>query len=192
MKKNFAFSLILVVIDQVAKLIIWHNYSNVDVVLLTDILFFRPVQNTNLSWVFSMLNYKSPVLLMVAIQVLALIIVFLLYRYFSYLWTQGQKLLNRMLIFFVAGIICSFIDVVFWGGSLDFIRLFDWFTFDFKDVYFKIGIAFLLFYTIDYYTKSYYKMSKKERQQTSIWIWIKNGMPNIVIFIWALFGLVPI
>jgi len=45
------------------------------------------------------------------------------------------KLLNISISFVIAGIICSFIDVVFWGGSLDFIGLFDWFIFDMKDVW---------------------------------------------------------
>jgi len=27
------------------------------------------------------------------------------------------------------------IDDIFWGGSLDYIQLFDWFIFDLKDVY---------------------------------------------------------
>ena len=30
------------------------------------------------------------------------------------------------------------IDDIFWGGSLDYIQLFDWFIFDLKDVYFTI------------------------------------------------------
>ncbi len=178
-KKRFIFPLILIVIEQVIKLLIWHNYANVDIVLLQNILFFQPVQNTNLNYIASILEYKTPVLVMFAIQILSLIMLFLGYRYLSYLWIQGKKLLNGWLIFFGAGIICSFIDTTFWGGSLDFLRLFNWFTFDLKDVYLNIGIAFLLFYTANYYIKSYYKMSREERKQTSIRIWIKKGMPSL-------------
>lgn len=178
MKKNFVFILILIVIDQFTKLLIWHNYINVDAELLSGIIFFRPVQNTHFTWMFNILDYKSPILLMIIIQIFALVIVSLSYRYLSYLWIKGQRFLNGMLIFFVAVIICSFVDVVFWGGSLDFMRLFDWFTFDFKDVYSKIGTAFLLFYAADYYIKSYFKMNKKERKQTNILTWIKKGMPS--------------
>ena len=50
------------------------------------------------------------------------------------------KLLNISISFVIAGIICSFIDVVFWGGSLDFIGLFDWFIFDMKDVWLNAGL----------------------------------------------------
>lgn len=60
--EKIIFPLIIIAIDQVIKLQIWHNYANVDIVLLPDILFFRPVRNTNLSWVASILRYKTPVL----------------------------------------------------------------------------------------------------------------------------------
>lgn len=179
MKKRFIFPLILIVIDQVIKLLIWHNYANLNIVLLQDILFFRPVQNTNLNYIASILEYQTPVLVMLAIQIFGLTITFLAYRYLSYLWIQGKKLLNGWLIFFSAGIICSFIDTTFWGGSLDFLRLFGWFTFDFKDVYLNIGIIFLLFFTANYYIKVYFKMSKQERKQTGLWLWVKKGMPSL-------------
>lgn len=176
MKKSFAFIFGLVAIDQMIKLIIARNFFDADVVLLPGILFFRPIQNTNLSWIASILEYKVPVLLMIATQLFALIIVNLSYRYFSYLWIEGKKFLNRMLIFLIAGIFCSFIDVAFWGGSVDFVRLFDWFTFDFKDIYLDIGIAFLLLFIVNYYIRVYNKMDEEERKQTGIWIWIKRGI----------------
>ena len=88
---------------------------------------------------------------------------------------------NGWLIFFVAGISCSFVDVLFWGGSLDFIRLFDWFTFDLKDTYLDIGLAFLILFTVEYYIKSYHRMNKAERRQTGVWIWIKKGMPSVPV-----------
>ncbi|NLZ83882.1 MAG: signal peptidase II, partial [Clostridiales bacterium] len=142
-----------------------------------NILSFRPVQNKNLSWIASILEYKAPILLMIATQVVALIIFYLSYRYLSYLWIQGKKILKVMIIFLISGTGCSFIDVVFWGGSIDFIRLFDWFTFDIKDVYLDIGIAFLLLFIVNYYVKVYHKMDKEERKQTGISIWLKKGMP---------------
>lgn len=178
MKKSLVYSLILIVIDQVVKLLVEHYFRTADVVLFPGILFLRPVQNTNLNWIASMIEYKTPVLLMIFIEIFAFIINVLGYRYLSYLWIQGKKLLNGMLIFFTAGIMCSFVDVVFWGGSLDFLRLFDWFTFDLKDVYLDIGFVFLLFFSVVYYTKIYCKMSKEERKQTGIWTWIKKGMPS--------------
>jgi signal peptidase II len=169
----------LIAMDQSIKLLIANYFINDITVLLPNILFFRPVQNTHLNWIASIFEYKAPALLMIMIQIFALIIIMILYRYLSYLWMKGKKLLNGMMLFFVSGIVCSFIDVVFWGGSLDFLRLFNWFTFDLKDVYLNIGIIFLLIYTANYYFKVYFKMSRAERKQTGFWIWIKKGMPLI-------------
>ena len=50
MKKSLLFSCILIVIDQVIKLSIAHYCIDMNVILLPDILFFRPVQNINLNW----------------------------------------------------------------------------------------------------------------------------------------------
>lgn len=176
-KKTLTFISGLIAIDQIIKLIIANHFIKVDLELLPNILSFRPVQNRNLSWIASILEYKAPVLLMIANQVVALIIFYLSYRYLSYLWIQGKKFLKVMIIFLISGTGCSFIDVVFWGGSIDFIRLFDWFTFDIKDVYLDIGIAFLLLFIVNYYVKVYHKMDKEERKQTGISIWLKKGMP---------------
>lgn len=177
LKKLFVFLFGFIALDQIIKLIIANYFINVNVELLPAILGFRPIQNTNLNWIASILEYKTPVLLMIVLQIFALTIIILFYRYLSYLWIKGKKSLNGMLAFFVSGITCSFIDVVFWGGSLDFLRLFDWFTFDLKDLYLDIGIAFLLFYNAQYHSKVYNKMSKAERKQTGILIWLKKGMP---------------
>lgn len=181
MKKSLIFSCVLIVIDQVIKLLIAHYCIDVNVILLPDILSFRPIQNINLNWIASMIDYETPVLMMIIIQVFALTIILLYSRYLSYLWIGGKNLITGMLIFFIAGIMCSFIDVIFWGGSLDFLRLFDWFIFDLKDTYLDIGLAFLILFTIEYYIKSYRRMSKAERKQTGVWIWIKKGMPSVPV-----------
>ncbi len=181
MKKLFVIFIGLVSIDQTIKLLILNFCINANIVLLPNILFLRPKQNTNLNWIASILEYKTPLILMLVMQIFFLTVIILLYRYCSFLWIQGKKFQDGMLLFYISGLTCSFIDVVFWGGSLDFLMLFDWFIFDLKDVYLDIGIAFLLLYFISYYIKVYHKMSKTERKQTSILIWIKKGMPSVPI-----------
>ncbi len=177
MKKYFMYSLSLIIIDQIAKLFVTTYYINANIILIPHILLFRPVQNTNLNWIASMIKYDTPILFMLLMQAFALAIILVLHRYLSYLWKQGSKLLNGMLVFFVAGIACSFIDVAFWGGSWDYIRFFDWFTFDLKDVYLDIGFVFLLIYIVNYDQRIYCKMISEEKRQTSLWIWIRKGMP---------------
>lgn len=177
MKKNFICSLLLILIDQFVKLFVTTYYINANIMLIPHILLFRPVQNTNLNWIASMIEYDTPLLFMLLMQTLALALILVLHRYLSYLWKQGSKFLNGMLVFFVAGIACSFIDVAFWGGSWDFIRFLDWFTFDLKDVYLNIGFVFLLIYIVNYDQRIDRKMIDEQRKQTSLWIWIRRGMP---------------
>ncbi len=61
----------------------------------------------------------------------------------------------------ISGIILSFIDKIFWGGSLDFIMINGLFIFDIKDVYisiFEIICIALFFWNI----KALHKLNEKE------------------------------
>lgn len=178
MKKPLLVSMILVIIDQAVKLFISYYFINDSTILLSGILRFHPVQNTNLMWIASILNYNTPVFVMLIIQILGLALIILAYRYLSSLWSGRKYLLNGMAAFFAAGIICSFADVVFWSGSLDFIRLFDWFTFDLKDVYLNIGAIHVFLYEGIYFFKVYRKLNEEERRRTGLFLWIKRGMPS--------------
>lgn len=180
MKKYLRISLFLVIAvtaDQLIKLVIAHYFANASADLIPGILRFSPVQNINLTWIASIMNYDAPVGLVLFIQLLAAAFILLMHRYLSYLWNGNQYLLNAMLVCYIAGIFCAFIDVVFWGGSLDYIGIFDWFIFDMKDVYFAVGTIHVLLYTGVYTFRIYLKLSKEERRQTGVWHWIKKGLP---------------
>jgi hypothetical protein len=56
--------------------------------------------------------------------------------------------LIEIFIFVFSGAMCSLIDKVFWNGSLDYIELKGFFTFDLKDVYVNVSIGLLLFFMI--------------------------------------------
>jgi signal peptidase II len=56
--------------------------------------------------------------------------------------------------FILAGAVCSVIDKIFWGGSLDFIGLFSWFIFDTKDLFITIGVTIFAVYTLAYSFKN--------------------------------------
>lgn len=55
-----------------------------------------------------------------------------------------------MAVLFFAGAICSFIDSLFWGGSIDYIRLFTWFTFDLKDCYISAVLVLIVISAVIY------------------------------------------
>lgn len=138
------------------------------------------MQNKNLNWIASMANYHTPVILMVVIQVIALALLAVIYRYLVFAEGKGYFSLKLFLAFFVSGILCSMSDVVFWGGSLDFIRLFNWFIFDTKDIFLSTGVIFIcIYFAIITWKQS--KLSKEEREQLkqkqSVRHWLKSGLP---------------
>ena len=47
-------------------------------------------------------------------------------------------------LFIFAGALCSVIDKVFYGGSLDFIGISDLFIADLKDIYINLGLLFFI------------------------------------------------
>ncbi len=57
-------------------------------------------------------------------------------------------------LFISTGALCSLIDKIFYGGSLDFIGISDLFIADIKDIYINLG---LLFFIMLIYVKGYFK-----------------------------------
>lgn len=79
--------------------------------------------------------------ILIAINIISLIIVF-----FVYFRLKNRNFLNkgvnRILVFIIAGNICSLIDKLTLGGSLDYI-LFGGYIHDLKDIYLYLAIIFI-------------------------------------------------
>lgn len=139
--------IILIMIDQFSKIIIDNFYLDKNVNIIAHLVYFRPHLNTAYSWINSMFNFGIgfwghiiPSFIMLIIMVMA----------FDYIYFNGNnsKLTDFIVIFFLSGTICSIVDKIFWGGSLDFIYLKSLFTFDIKDCYITVGGEILAFYAI--------------------------------------------
>ena len=148
MKKPLLIAAALIAFDQAIKLAIFRFALHASTVLIPGVLFFQPVQNKNLNWLASMAGVQTPVWLMVVFQTAMLAAATLLFRYLVKRAGFLHPLLQSFYCFIVAGIGCSFIDVMFWGGSLDFLRLYHWFTFDTKDLYLNATYISLLLWEI--------------------------------------------
>jgi len=77
----------------------------------------------------------------------------LIYFAYQYILSLGGAdfLVNTAFAFIFAGALCSLIDKVFWNGSLDYIYVHGFFTFDLKDVYINVFIGlFLLMIAINH------------------------------------------
>lgn len=136
--------LILIAFDQVIKLIISNWLINKECDILGSIIRFNPVQNTNLTWGGNFIGILSN--MWVALIINVLLIIFCISGYSFYRSKKNKPSLPVDIIYIscMAGSVCSFIDKVFWGGSLDFIQISSFFICDIKDCYITIAECFLL------------------------------------------------
>ena len=187
MKRSFSiFIPILILTDQaikipISRLLTEHHEC---ITLIKGVLFFCPKQNTHGGWIPSMLDFIVPAYITIPITVFAVLLMIAAYRFMSYCtfnWDKYKNLPAIFLIMMLSGGFCSFIDDIFWGGSIDYIRLFDWFIFDLKDVYLTSAEVIVIIYLIVFIIY-YYRLSKEERKEYDKKInmikWLKSGMQS--------------
>lgn len=153
MKKPLLITLLLIIIDQVIKILIWEFAFGQLLVIIPRILRFEPYQNTSLNWFASMAGVTMPLFLMIILQLAAAGALIVFYQYQSDCFPPTNAWLHYGFSCALAGVACSFLDVTCWGGSLDYIGLLNWFIFDLKDVYLNCGWISLLIWLnsrIDY------------------------------------------
>lgn len=144
--KPFVFPVIcLILADQIAKMIVSRFFMKYEFDIISNLIRFRPIQNTNLSYGGNFIDILSN------FWVLILLNIFVLFVFVSgyLLYKQKRKTasisVKVVMIFGLSGSLCSLIDKVFWGGSIDFIQIPNFFTFDFKDCYLLIAeIMFII------------------------------------------------
>ena len=140
--------MILMILDQGIKFIIHKWFFNDHFDIIGNFLTFQPIINTDGSW----LNVRFGTGLDFGFLII-LIIFFECYRYYVH---NGHKDFNAdmCIVFIMAGALCSLIDKVFYGGSLDFIGISNLFIADFKDIYINLAI---LFFILCIYFNDYWK-----------------------------------
>ncbi|WP_291579698.1 signal peptidase II [Clostridium sp. UBA6640] len=146
-KKIYIVVLILVTIDQVIKIIINNKFFNQKIPILPPLLYFEPMFNRDYSWLNSMLQLGIGKYVHILLVVIMSIFIYLLYQYLNKRFGIN-RLINIMYAFIFSGAMCSLIDKIFWNGSLDYILVNGFFTFDLKDVYVNvfIGLVILSFF----------------------------------------------
>lgn len=153
-KKALAYIfLILMLIDQGSKIIIKLFFFKTDKEIIKNFLFFHPIINTDGSWLNARFNTSVSFSLLIFINFLALLLFVEIYRY--YLMKNNLKKdfwIDMCFLFIISGALCSLIDKVFYGGSLDFIGISNLFIADIKDIYINLGI---LFFVLTLYNTGY-------------------------------------
>lgn len=145
-RKTYLAVVILVMIDQVIKIAINNNFLDKRFPILPPFLYFEPVFNRDYSWVNAILQLGIGRWIHILMVTIISILIYLFYEYLNKQF-RTDKVINIMYAFVFSGAICSLIDKIFWNGSLDYILLNGFLTFDLKDVYLNVfnGLLILLF-----------------------------------------------
>lgn len=145
-KKSGLIIITLVLIDQLTKIIINSHFKEISFKFLNGKLGFNVYLNTEYMSVYNHnfnLNLSIGVLIFISIAILLFLVSY-------YMYVIKNNALNSKIrfcmILVIAATLCSLIDRVFWGGSLDFIVFFGYII-DFKDIflYFGVLVGIILF-----------------------------------------------
>ncbi|MCR1953163.1 signal peptidase II [Clostridium sp. DSM 100503] len=149
----FVIFLILMLIDQGIKLIIKLFYFDNYFEIIPKFLSFDPIINTDGSWLNARFGLGVGFSALIILNALAVILFIEVYRYYL---SKGNKEFwsDMAFLFILSGALCSLIDKIFYGGSLDFIGISNLFIADIKDMYINLGI---LFFIMLIYIKDYFK-----------------------------------
>ncbi|HWT27014.1 MAG TPA: signal peptidase II [Mobilitalea sp.] len=158
-KINIIYTILLAVsIDQAIKIYISRNMMNKEFDILGNILGFSPYVNSDYSWINSISNLGINRITHIIVNVLMIFIIFMAYDFIKTRYTASNYI-KVTFTFLFAGGICSLIDKVAWGGSLDYVWLKGFFIFDLKDLYLSIFIGFVILGMI--LNKELMKMNEK-------------------------------
>lgn len=149
---------IVMLLDQGIKLIIKLYYFNDSFYIIPRFLSFNPIINSQGSWLNARFGAGVSFTYLIILNIIALFLFIEAYRYYLY---NGHKdfWADMCFVFIVAGCLCSLIDKVFYGGSLDFIGISNLFVADLKDIYINLAI---LFFALTIYFNGYWNTEEGE------------------------------
>ena len=146
--KKIIFTVILIMIDQIVKLII--NFFGMEFkIVFHDFIGFTPYLNATQLSIFNNefgMNLSNTILSALNVLIIILVVLFYLYSKKHNEKSNIQRL-NVMYVFLLAGTCCSLIDKIFWGGSLDYIRIMSSIV-DLKDIYLVVGAIFYFLWAL--------------------------------------------
>lgn len=136
----------LVIADQVIKLIISFSFMQYNFNIIGDLIRFNPTLNKNLSWGGNYVSVLSNPLIVISLNILVLFICITGYLLYKQKRSKTGVSIKILMVLGLSGGMCSLIDKLLWGGSLDFIQIPGLFTFDLKDCY--LSISLIIFVTL--------------------------------------------
>lgn len=147
-------TVLLVIIDQVAKLIVYNSYMDLNCEVIPGILDFKPVFNSKYSFVndsiYQRTGMDAGLIFHVILLAFIWLILFLLYRFIKS-FALENKTLDVSISLFTAAAICSYLGMLVWEeGILDFLhfKFLGYIICDLKDLYINCFIVLFLISTI--------------------------------------------
>lgn len=142
--------LLLVIIDQGVKLIIYHSFMDNHYEIIPKVLDFKPFFNSKYSYLNDSIHKRTGLdaglIFHIILFALTWLILFVPYRFFKSI-APTNKMLDVSFSFFTAAVICAYLGILVWEkGILDFLhlKLLVNFIFELKDLYVNCFLILLL------------------------------------------------
>lgn len=140
-------------IDQIAKLIIYNSFMDINCEIIPKVLDFKPIFNSKYSFVNDLIHKRTDMdaggIFHVILFALIWYVLFLSYKFFKG-FSPHNKMLDVSFAFFTAGVICAYLGILVWEkGILDFLhfKLFGYIICDLKDIYINCFVVLLVIST---------------------------------------------
>jgi len=142
---NWIFLVTAVGIDQGIKTYLFSlDWKSISIALIEPVFYVEPTQNTLGSYLWVLLGLKEGSHLFNIILFSLIGILFIEIWRFYVSRKRNSFWINGFIHLFLAGLAANLIDNAFWGGSLDYITIKPFYTFDLKDLYITLCELFLI------------------------------------------------
>lgn len=164
---NWIFLLVAIGVDQAIKIYLFSlDWETLSIPLIEPVFYVEPSHNTlgSYLWVLLKLKQGSHLLNIILFSLVGFVLVevwrFYVKRKRNSFWING------FIHLFLAGLGANLIDNAIWGGSLDYITIKPFYTFDLKDLYITLCELFLITELLDNHLfKRFFNMPREESRK---------------------------
>ncbi len=142
------------------------EWESISIPLIEPVFYIEPTQNTLGSYLWVLLGLKEGSHLLNIILFSIIGVLFIEIWRFYVRKKRNSFWINGFIHLFLAGLVANLIDNAFWGGSLDYITIKPFYTFDLKDLYITLCELFLITELIDnHLLKRFLNMPKDDSRR---------------------------
>lgn len=129
---------LLVIVDQIIKVIIFNYFMDSRTIKFLFISFRPKINSEQMSVLNNELSLNLPNEMLIIVNVCSLVIIHLCFKWFKK--KEGSfRLMGLSYNFIISGTLCSLVDLLLYNGSLDYLRI-GQHIYDLKDFYLLISI----------------------------------------------------